>query len=90
MALGHPPGGWYPEECMTRDEAFRAFTLNGAYAAFEENVKGTLEAGKLADFVVFDRDVTRCPPTHLITAKVVMTVIGGEVVYRAARAAPNR
>ncbi|MBN1491559.1 MAG: amidohydrolase [Phycisphaerae bacterium] len=78
---GNPPGGWYPDECMTREEAFRAFTIDAAYAAFEENDKGTLAVGKLADFVVFDRDVLRCPAPELLKTRVKMTVIGGEVVY---------
>ncbi len=78
---GHPPGGWYPDECMTREEAFRAFTLDAAYSAFEEHDKGTLEPGKLADFTVYDRDVLRCPARELVDTKVHMTVINGEIVY---------
>jgi predicted amidohydrolase YtcJ len=79
---GLPEGGWRPEECLTREQALRAFTLGAAYAAFEENEKGTLEPGKLADFVAFDKDVLRCAPRELLDAKVLLTVIGGEVVYR--------
>ena len=79
---GLPEGGWRPEECLTREQVLRAFTLGAAYAAFEENEKGTLEPGKLADFVAFDKDVVRCAPRELLDAKVLLTVIGGEVVYR--------
>jgi hypothetical protein len=78
---GNPAAGWYPDECMTREEAFRAFTIDAAYSAFEEKDKGTLEIGQLADIAVFDRDVMRCPPRELIDTKVQMTVINGDIVY---------
>ena len=78
---GQPAGGWRSEECISRKQALRAFTIDAAYAAFEEKKKGTLETGKLADFVVFDRDVITCPIKELLVARVEMTVIGGEVVY---------
>jgi predicted amidohydrolase YtcJ len=80
---GRPAGGWRPGERMTREQALRAFTFDAAYAAFEEKDKGTLEPGKLADFVVLDTDIMTCPPRDILKARVLMTVIGGEVVYRA-------
>jgi predicted amidohydrolase YtcJ len=61
----------------------RAFTLDAAYAAFEEDVKGSLEAGKLADFIVIDRDVMTCEPAAIRDTRVLQTIIGGEVVYKA-------
>ena len=76
------PGGWVPEQKITVEEALRAYTREGAYASFEENDKGTLEKGKLADFVLIDRDLTRIPPEQIRDAKVVMTVVGGRVVHR--------
>jgi predicted amidohydrolase YtcJ len=79
---GRPEGGWRPEERMTRLQALRAFTVDAAHAAFEEKQKGTLETGKLADFTVLDTDVLTCSPKGILKAKVLMTVIGGEVVYR--------
>ena len=84
-AEGQPLGGWYPEERMTREEALRSFTLDAAYAAFEEQQKGSLEPGKLADFVVIDRDIMTCEPRDILETRVLQTVIGGEVVYEAGR-----
>jgi predicted amidohydrolase YtcJ len=79
---GQPPGGWYPEQRMTREEVLRSFTLDAAYAAFEEHLKGSLEPGKLADFIVIDRDVMTCPPREIADTRVLRTVIGGETVFR--------
>jgi predicted amidohydrolase YtcJ len=78
---GIPNGGWFPDQRMTRDEALRSWTIEGAYAAFEEKIKGSLEPGKLADFVLLSDDITRIPPTEILKTRVVMTVVGGEVVY---------
>ncbi len=80
-AQGEPAGGWLPGERMTREEALRAFTLGAAYAAFEEGLKGSLERGKLADFIVIDRDVMTCEPGEILETRVLRTVIGGETVY---------
>ncbi|MDO5563211.1 MAG: amidohydrolase [Synergistaceae bacterium] len=76
-----PAGGWYPEEKMTREEALRSYTIWAAYASFEENKKGSLEVGKLADFIVLDRDYMKCPATEIKDIKVLRTVVGGETVY---------
>jgi predicted amidohydrolase YtcJ len=80
-----PPGGWHPEQRMTREEALRAYTLGAAYAAFEEKDKGSLQPGKLADFIVIDRDVMTCEPPDISGTRVLRTVIGGETVYAADR-----
>ncbi len=77
----HPDGGWFPEQRMTREEALRSWTWGGAYAAFEEGRKGTLEPGKLADFVLLSRDIMRVPPADILKTRVRLTVLGGEVVY---------
>jgi predicted amidohydrolase YtcJ len=77
---GHP-GGWVPEQRITVEEALRAYTSGAAYASFEERDKGTLARGMLADFVLIDRDLTRIPPEDIRNARVLMTVIGGEVVF---------
>ncbi|HEX7240023.1 MAG TPA: amidohydrolase [Longimicrobiaceae bacterium] len=79
------PGGWVPEQKVTVEEALRAYTGAGAYASFEEGEKGTLAPGRLADFVLIDRDLRAVPPEALRDAKVVATVVGGRVVYEAAR-----
>jgi hypothetical protein len=78
-----PAGGWHADQRMTREEALRAFTLDAARAAFEENEKGSLTAGKLADFVVIDRDVMTCGVRQILQVRVLKTVIGGEVAYGA-------
>lgn len=80
-AAGEPAGGWHASERLTREEALRAFTLDAAYAAFEEGQKGSLEPGKLADFIVIDRDVMTCEPREIVETRVLQTVIGGEAVY---------
>ncbi len=77
-----PAGGWRAEECLTREEALRAFTIDAAQAGFQETSRGTLEVGKLADFSVFDRDILRCSHAELLTTECQLTVIGGEVVFR--------
>jgi len=75
------PGGWVPEQKISVEEALRAYTANAAYASFEESAKGTLAAGKLADFVVLDRDLFNIPPPDLRNAKVIATVVGGRTVF---------
>ncbi len=82
---GNPPGGWFPDQRMTREEALRSWTLAGAYAAFEEGRKGSLEPGKLADFVMLSTDIMTAPPREVLGARVLMTVVGGMVVYSAER-----
>jgi predicted amidohydrolase YtcJ len=78
-----PPGGWFPEQRTTRQEALLSMTLWPAYAAFMENESGTLTAGKFADFVVLDRDIMTVAPEEILKTSVVLTVLGGRVVYRA-------
>jgi predicted amidohydrolase YtcJ len=82
---GEPERGWFPEQRMTREEALRTWTLGGAYAAFEEDSKGSLAAGKLADFVMLSADIMEIPPREILKTRVTMTVVGGEVVYSEAR-----
>jgi len=79
------PGGWVPEQKITVDEALRAYTADAAYAAFAEGEKGTLEPGKLADFVIIDRDLRRIASETIRDARVMMTVVGGTVVYERPR-----
>lgn len=78
---GQPPEGWTPGQRMTRAEALESWTLSGAYAAFEEKLKGSLEPGKLADFVVLDRDIMTVPPRDVLGTRVRMTFLGGKLVY---------
>jgi predicted amidohydrolase YtcJ len=78
---GNPRGGWFPDQRMTREEALKSWTLTGAYAAFEEDRKGTLAPGKLADMVMLSADILRIPPAEVLTTRVKMTILGGEIVY---------
>ncbi|MCW5983224.1 MAG: amidohydrolase [Bryobacteraceae bacterium] len=80
---GSPPGGWMPDQRMTREEALRSWTLEGAYAAFEEKEKGSLTPGKLADFVVLSHDIMKVEPSTILDTRVLATVLGGEIVYAA-------
>ncbi len=73
--------GWIPEQKITVEEALRAYTINAAYASFEENIKGSLEPGKLADFVVLEKDITTIPAPEIKDVAVLMTVVGGKAVY---------
>ncbi len=82
---GNPPGGWFPEQRMTRQEALESWTIRGAYAAFEEDRKGSLTPGKYADFVVLSADIMTIPPPEILKTRVLMTVVGGEIVYAAER-----
>ena len=75
------PDGWVPEQKITVEEALIAYTINGAYASFEEDIKGSLEVGKLADFVVFDRNLLEIDPVIIKNAMVLMTFVGGKQVY---------
>jgi predicted amidohydrolase YtcJ len=73
---------FYPEQSMTREEALRAYTLNAAYAAFEENSKGSLTPGKLADIVVLSRDILSVPENDILKAEVLYTIVGGKIVHQ--------
>lgn len=79
------PGGWVPRQKITVEEALRAYTSDAAYAEFAEKRKGTLEAGKLADFVLLDRDLTRVLAPEIRNVRVLLTVVGGEMVFEGAR-----
>lgn len=81
---------FYPDQRMTRDEALRSYTLNNAYAAFEEDIKGSLTPGKLADVVVLSKDIMRVPEEEIPTAQVDLTIVGGQVKYRRAPEAVSR
>lgn len=78
---GYPEGGWFPEERLSVEEAVAAFTSGPAYAAAEENERGTITPGKLADFTILDRDIFALPPDEIKNARVSMTVVGGKTVY---------
>jgi predicted amidohydrolase YtcJ len=75
------PAGWVPDQKITVEEALRAYTLSPAFASFDENRKGTLARGKLADLVLIDRDLTSIAPESIRDARISMTVVGGRVVF---------
>jgi predicted amidohydrolase YtcJ len=83
---GEPKAGWFPDQRLTIEEAIEAYTKNSAWASFEEDLKGTITAGKLADVVVFDTNLVeagRTNPAALLKAKVLYTITGGRLVYQA-------
>jgi len=80
---GTPAGGWYPGNRISVAAALRHFTRDGAYASFDENVRGTLSAGKLADFVVLSQDLLKIAPQQILQTRVLLTVMGGRDTYRA-------
>jgi predicted amidohydrolase YtcJ len=78
---GWPGGGWYPLEVLSREEAVRGFTLDAAYAGFMEQLVGSLEPGKRADFIVLDKDIMTVDATEIPSIKVLQTWIDGELVW---------
>lgn len=72
---------FYPEQRMSRVEALRSYTLNNAYAAFEEDIKGSLTPGKLADITVLSKDIMTVPDDEILDAEVVYTIVGGQIAY---------
>lgn len=78
---GTPANGWFPTQRLSRREALKSWTLEGAYAAFEENQKGSLEPGKLADFILLSDDIMTMPEANIWKTKVTMTILGGRIVY---------
>lgn len=78
---GYPDGGWYPQERIDIETALRAYTINNAYAAGEENIKGSISAGKLADIVVLEENLLEIEPARIKDVEVIKTIIGGRIVY---------
>ncbi len=79
---GEPAGGYEPDEKMTREQALRSYTLDAAYGAFEEGIKGSILPGKLADFTIFSKDIMSVPENEFLSTEVAMTIVGGKVVYK--------
>jgi predicted amidohydrolase YtcJ len=79
---GESGEGWHPEQALSREQALKIFTVNAAYAAFEEKDKGSIEPGKLADFTVLSNDIMKIPEPEILKTRCEMTVIGGELVYK--------
>lgn len=79
---GTPPGGWFPEGRISVEAALRHYTVDAAYAVFEEDERGTIEPGKFADFVVLSRNIFEIPPTEISETEILLTVMGGRDTYR--------
>jgi hypothetical protein len=76
-----PEGGWYPEQCLQRDEVLKAYTIEAAYSGFEEDIKGKIVPGMLADFIVLSGDILNIPVKEFLDIKVQQTYLGGRLVY---------
>ncbi|WKN30875.1 amidohydrolase [Porifericola rhodea] len=79
---GDPENGFEPSQKMSREEALKSYTLDAAYAAFEENIKGSIEVGKLADFTVFSQNIMLIPEEEILNTNVEMTFVGGKLEYK--------
>jgi len=82
---GYSGEGWHPEQALSREQALKMFTIWPAYAAFEEDRKGTIETGKLADLTVLSADIMKITESEILKTRCVMTVVGGQTVYERAR-----
>jgi len=82
---GKNPGGWFPEQRLTLEEALQAYTMGSAFAEFREREKGSLTPGKLADLVVLDGDLFAMAQEKIKDAAVRYTIVGGRVVYEAGK-----
>lgn len=79
---GHPEGGWHPDQRMTRMEALKSYTVWGAYAGFQEQMKGSIEPGKWADLTVLSEDIMKIDAARILHTNVEMTIVAGSVAYR--------
>lgn len=79
---GKPENGYEPDQRMTREQALKAYTINNAYGAFEEDIKGTIEIGKVADFTVFSKDIMKVPANEILSTEVEYTIVNGLILYQ--------
>jgi len=86
---GKNPGGWYPEQKLTVAEAVEAYTMGSAYAEFQDQVKGSITPGKLADFVILNEDIFSIAPEKIRDVRVVQTFVGGKQTFDAAASQPE-
>lgn len=82
---GDPPEGWFPEQRISIEDAIKAYTWGTAYANFEEEIKGSITVGKLADITVLDQNLLEVEPKQLPDTKVLLTIVNGDIVYQAAK-----
>jgi len=81
----YPEGGWLPKQKMTIEEAIKGYTIWAAYAAFQENILGSIEVDKYADFTIIDKDILTIEPLDILSTKPIYTIIGGQIKYQAKR-----
>lgn len=81
-AQGQPENGWFPEQKITMEEAIKGFTIWAAYGAFQEDILGSIEVGKYADFTILDKDILTINPKEILDTKVAYTIVGGDVKYK--------
>jgi predicted amidohydrolase YtcJ len=86
---GKNPGGWFPEQKLTLPETIEAYTLGSAYAEFQEDEKGSITPGKLADVVLLSDDIFSIAPEEIRNAHVLKTIVGGKVVFDSETGAPH-
>ncbi len=79
---GTPEEGWFPEQRISVEDALKAYTINNAFAAFEDNIRGSLEPGKLADITIFDRNLLTVPEDEILQSEVTHTIIDGKIVFK--------
>jgi len=79
---GEPEEGWFPEQCISVEDALKAYTINNAYAAFEDDIRGSLEQGKLADITIFDRNLLEIPDEEILQVEVTHTIIDGKIIFK--------
>jgi predicted amidohydrolase YtcJ len=79
---GEPEGGFESDQKMSREEALKSYTLDAAYGAFEEDIKGSIEVGKLADFSVFSQNIMIIPEEEILNTTADMTIVGGKILYK--------
>ena len=79
---GNPAGGWFPEQRMTREEAVKGFTIWAAHSGFQEDILGSIEVGKYADFTVLDKDILEIDAEEILTTKVLYTIVAGKIRYQ--------
>ncbi len=78
---GEPEEGWFPEQRISVEEAIKAYTINNAFAAFEDDIRGSLEVGKLADITIFDKNLIEIPEEEILQAEVIYTIVDGKIVF---------
>ena len=80
--LNHTPkGGWFPDQKISMHEALKAYTINNAYAAFNDNIRGSIKPGKLADLTVCDRNLITIDPKDILNMQVEITIVDGKIVF---------